>query len=197
MNNKWERIKRKYPIGGIVRGEIIKHTVFGVFIDVKDEDLQGFIPIIDFGMEYYDKFHLNNDKGNHNIINDTTPSFYPEIGFEMPFKVTGYNNNSFENKWELWLSIKVNKMPRIDWDLTKRKYPKGSKVFGSVIRHTNLGVYVNINDDPLEGFIPSFCFGKKDPFKNYPSIGSQGVFNVMNYSIDIEGHEEKNQIFLK
>ncbi|NME70072.1 S1 RNA-binding domain-containing protein [Flammeovirga aprica] len=190
-------MEKKYLKGEVIQGKIIRHAPFGVFVDIGDINIEGFIPTIDFGIEYYDKFHLDHDNGNHDIINDAIPSYYPEIGFEMPLKITGFNEKTIDNKQQLWLSVRVNEMPAIDWSLTKKTYPKGSKVFGEVVRHTNLGVYINIEDDPLEGFIPSFCFGKEHPFKNYPYIGTRKLFEIVNYSIDLEGRKEQNQIFLK
>jgi ribosomal protein S1 len=44
----WYSIKAKYPIGTFVRGEVIQHWPFGVFLDMGEPGVTGLIRIEDF-----------------------------------------------------------------------------------------------------------------------------------------------------
>jgi ribosomal protein S1 len=44
----WYSIKAKYPIGTFVRGKVIKHKPFGVFLDIGEPGVTGLIRIVDF-----------------------------------------------------------------------------------------------------------------------------------------------------
>jgi ribosomal protein S1 len=44
----WYSIKAKYPIGTFVRGKILQHMPFGVFLDIGESGVKGLIRIVDF-----------------------------------------------------------------------------------------------------------------------------------------------------
>ncbi len=44
----WYSIKAKYPIGTFMRGKVIQHQPFGVFLDIGEPGVKGLIRIIDF-----------------------------------------------------------------------------------------------------------------------------------------------------
>jgi ribosomal protein S1 len=44
----WYSIKAKYPIGAFIRGKVIEHQPFGVFLDIGEQGVKGLIRITDF-----------------------------------------------------------------------------------------------------------------------------------------------------
>ncbi len=44
----WYSIKAKYPIGTFVRGKVVQHLPFGIFLDIGESGVKGLIRIVDF-----------------------------------------------------------------------------------------------------------------------------------------------------
>jgi ribosomal protein S1 len=44
----WESIKDRYQIGTFVRGKVIQHMQFGIFLDIDEPGVKGLIRIVDF-----------------------------------------------------------------------------------------------------------------------------------------------------
>jgi hypothetical protein len=44
----WYSIKAKYPIGAFVRGKVIQHRPFGIFLDIGEPGVRGLVRIVDF-----------------------------------------------------------------------------------------------------------------------------------------------------
>jgi ribosomal protein S1 len=44
----WENIKEKYQVGTFIRGEVIQHMHFGIFLDIGEPGVKGLIRIVDF-----------------------------------------------------------------------------------------------------------------------------------------------------
>jgi ribosomal protein S1 len=44
----WESIKDRYQIGTFMRGKVIQHMQFGIFLDIGEPGVKGLIRIVDF-----------------------------------------------------------------------------------------------------------------------------------------------------
>jgi ribosomal protein S1 len=44
----WKNIKSKYQIGMFVRGKVVQHMHFGIFLDIGEPGVKGLIRIVDF-----------------------------------------------------------------------------------------------------------------------------------------------------
>jgi ribosomal protein S1 len=44
----WENIKEKYQIGTFIRGKVVQHMHFGIFLDIGEPEVKGLIRIVDF-----------------------------------------------------------------------------------------------------------------------------------------------------
>jgi ribosomal protein S1 len=44
----WESIKDRYQIGTFIRGKVIQHMQFGIFLDIGEPGVKGLIRIVDF-----------------------------------------------------------------------------------------------------------------------------------------------------
>jgi ribosomal protein S1 len=97
----WEIIRRNYPLGKILKGKVISHFPFGIFIDIGDEDVIGIVPVVDFAEKNPSKRE------------------YPPIGEEVNCIIFGYTN---DDRNQIWVSInpKVFCIPTISigisWD---------------------------------------------------------------------------------
>jgi ribosomal protein S1 len=85
-DQSWECIKSKYKIGQILQGKVIRHTPYGVFLDIGEVEVKGLIRIPDF---------LDDGAMNEEM--------YPEIGSQVTGVVTGYNE---ANRYEVCLNAK-------------------------------------------------------------------------------------------
>jgi ribosomal protein S1 len=72
----WESIKEKYQIGTFLRGKVIQHMHFGIFLDIEEPGVKGLIRIVDF----VDEGEMRED-------------LYPAIGSTVGGVVYGYSDN--------------------------------------------------------------------------------------------------------
>jgi ribosomal protein S1 len=70
----WYSIKAKYPIGTFIRGKVIQHQSFGVFLDIGEQGVKGLIRITDFGVTVGGIIYENSDSENAQINLTTKPS---------------------------------------------------------------------------------------------------------------------------
>ncbi len=70
----WESIKDKYPIGSFIRGKVVQHMHFGIFLDIGEAEVKGLIRIVDF----VDEGEMRED-------------LYPAIGSTVGGVIYGYS----------------------------------------------------------------------------------------------------------
>jgi ribosomal protein S1 len=44
----WENIKEKHQVGTFIRGKVVQHMHFGIFLDIGEPEVKGLIRIVDF-----------------------------------------------------------------------------------------------------------------------------------------------------
>jgi ribosomal protein S1 len=85
----WDEVALAYPIGSIIKGTVMYHAAFGIFLNVGHPLMLGLVRIVDFV-----------DEG---II---TPDLYPAIGKEVRGLVLGYD----ESNNQIVLSMKPSNL---------------------------------------------------------------------------------------
>ena len=82
----WELVKQKYSKGSLVEGVVEHHAPFGIFVDIKHQNLKGIVQITDF-------------------LDDgiMTEKKYPKIGEKISAVVIGYTEDI---RNQIWLSMK-------------------------------------------------------------------------------------------
>jgi ribosomal protein S1 len=70
----WESIKNKYKIGSFIRGRVVQHMQFGIFLDIGEPEVKGLIRIVDF----VDEGEMRED-------------LYPAIGATVGGVIYGYS----------------------------------------------------------------------------------------------------------
>ena len=86
----WDESKKRFPVGGRVRGTVTEHQPFGIFVDIDDPNVTGLVQITDFL-----------DEGT------MTPERYPAIGTSIDAIVLGHKERPSN---QIWLGVKPSQL---------------------------------------------------------------------------------------
>ncbi len=104
MNSQlWSQVKIKYQLGKLIYGKVEFYALFGVFVDIRDENVKGIIQIPD-----------SLDSGA------LSSEMYPEIGSLVGAVVVDYTEN---DRNQVWLSVKPSVLQK---SLVKLRIPVAS-----------------------------------------------------------------------
>jgi small subunit ribosomal protein S1 len=125
----WTDISEKYPVGSIIKGEVVNIVNYGAFVKL-EEGVEGLVHISE--MTWTKRI-------NH-------PSEVVSVGQEVTVKVLGID----EEKREISLGMKqVEVNP---WELVSEKYPPGTVIEGKVRNLTNYGAFIEI-EEGIDGLL--------------------------------------------
>ena len=130
MNNPWENVEEKYPVGAKVKGTVRNLTNYGAFVEL-EEGVDGLLHISD--MSWVRKI--------------THPSEVVRKNEEIECVVTSVDKKNRRIALGLKQMTEDPWVPRIP-----SKYHTGDRVVGKVTKITNFGVFVSLEDD-LEGLL--------------------------------------------
>ncbi|MDD2276354.1 MAG: 30S ribosomal protein S1 [Smithellaceae bacterium] len=127
--NPWEKLKEKYPVGTMVKGQVRNITNFGVFVGIED-GIDGLV-------------HVSDISWKHRV---THPSEYFKKGQEVEAVVLNIDvdNEKF--------SLGIKQIEKNPWEELPRKYAPGSVVTGKITNFTDFGIFVEI-EDGIEGLV--------------------------------------------
>jgi small subunit ribosomal protein S1 len=130
MNNPWETVEEKYPVGAHVKGVVRNLTNYGAFVEL-EEGVDGLLHISD--MSWVRKI--------------THPSEVVHKNEEIECVVTSVDKKSRR------IALGLKQLSEDPW-VTKipEKYRPNQIVKGKVTKITNFGVFVSLEDD-LEGLL--------------------------------------------
>ncbi len=129
LPNPWDLIENKYPAGTKVKGKVVNLVSYGAFIEV-EPGVEGLI-------------HVTELSWTKRI---TKPSDVLKVGEEVEAVVLGVNRN------EQKISLGTRQLETNPWDAAEAKYPRGTKVKGTVRNLTSFGAFVEL-EDGLDGMI--------------------------------------------
>ena len=130
MNNPWENVEEKYPVGAKVKGTVRNLTNYGAFVEL-EEGVDGLLHISD--MSWVRKI--------------THPSEVVRKNEEIECVVTSVDKNNRR------IALGLKQMTEDPWvSRIPSKYHTGDRVVGKVTKITNFGVFVSLEDD-LEGLL--------------------------------------------
>lgn len=130
MNNPWENVEEKYPVGAKVKGTVRNLTNYGAFVEL-EEGVDGLLHISD--MSWVRKI--------------THPSEVVRKNEEIECVVTSVDKKNRR------IALGLKQMAEDPWDSRiPSKYHTGDRVVGKVTKITNFGVFVSLEDD-LEGLL--------------------------------------------
>ncbi|MBR7064569.1 MAG: 30S ribosomal protein S1 [Treponema sp.] len=125
----WMHFEDKYRVNDIVTGKVTKLTDFGAFIEL-EEGIEGLVHISEFSW----------------TKKISKPSELLKIGDEVKCMILGYDIQGGK------VSLGLKQTTENPWDTIGDKYPIGQKVKGKVVKVTNAGAFVEL-EDGIDGFL--------------------------------------------
>ncbi len=119
--NPWTLLSEKYPVGAVIKGTVRNITDFGIFVGV-EEGIDGLV-------------HVSDLSWTHRVKH---PSELFTKGDEVQAVVL---NIDVDNER---FSLGVKQLTDDPWDTLPRRFPRGTKVTGKVMKITDYGVFVEI-----------------------------------------------------
>ncbi len=162
LDNPWDTIDKRYPLGTIMKRPIKKILAFGMFVEI-EEDVDGLIHVSDISWE-----------DNYTI----SPSDY-RVGDEVEFKILEYR------KADMRISCGIKQLTVSPWEVVKEKYPPRSRVAGVISTITNFGVFVKLEDN-IEGLVHISELSKRkiENIEEHFKIGDKVNAIVMGVDVD-------------
>jgi small subunit ribosomal protein S1 len=127
--NPWTLLQEKYPIGAVIRGKVRNITDFGIFVGV-EEGIDGLV-------------HVSDLSWTHRVKH---PSELYQKGDEVEAVVL---NIDVENER---FSLGIKQLTDDPWDTLQKRFPRGVKVKGKVMKVTDYGAFVEI-EPGLDGLV--------------------------------------------
>jgi small subunit ribosomal protein S1 len=129
MDNPWEKITERYPVGSVVEGKVVNLTDYGVFVEL-ESGVEGLV-------------HISEMYWTREIKH---PSKVLSMGETIKVMVLEVNPETKR------VSLSLKQTTPNPWEKLKEKYPVGTIVKGVVRNITNFGVFVGI-EEKIDGLI--------------------------------------------
>ncbi len=162
VQNPWELISEKYPIGTVIEGKIKNITDFGLFIGIDDE-IDGLVHISDISWTKRIKH----------------PSEVYKKGDVIQAVVLDIDKSSER------FSLGVKQTQEDPWKNVAERYAVGTEISGTITNVTDFGVFVEL-EEGIEGLVHVSEISKekiKTPVEKY-NVGETLTAKVMNISSD-------------
>ncbi|EIM65238.1 30S ribosomal protein S1 [Desulfobacter postgatei] len=162
VENPWEVISQKYPVGTIIEGKIKNITEFGLFIGI-DDDIDGLVHISDISWTKRIKHPSEIYKKN-----DTIQAVVLDI-----------------DKANERFSLGIKQTQVDPWETVAERYDVGKEISGVITNLTDFGVFVEL-EEGIEGLVHVSEISKeniKSP-KDHYQIGETITAKVMNINSD-------------
>ncbi len=125
----WENVEERFPKGEKITGKVVNLTKYGAFIRL-DEGVEGLIHVSEMSWTK----HINH------------PSEILEVGQEIECVVLEVDKENHK------ISLGLKQLEPNPWEVAAEKYPKGTRVSGTVRNLTTFGAFVEI-EEGIEGLI--------------------------------------------
>ena len=162
-DDPWVHFEDKYKVNDIVKGKVTKLTDFGAFIEL-EEGIEGLAHISEFS--WVKKIQKPQDLVKSN---DTVECM-----------ILGYDLQAGR------VSLGLKQVTENPWDNIEEKFPTGTRLTRKIVKITNAGAFVNL-EDGIDGFLHgddiSWTKKIKHPGSEY-SVGQE--IEVMIISLDKE-----------
>ena len=129
QNNPWDNIEQKYPVGTVVKGEVVNVMSYGAFVKL-EPGIEGLVHISEMSWTR---------RINH-------PNELVQIGDEIDVKILGVDPAGQQ------LSLGMKQTVANPWDEVMHKYPEGSEVTGKVRNLTNYGAFIEL-EQGIDGLL--------------------------------------------
>ncbi|MGP1458969.1 MAG: 30S ribosomal protein S1 [Treponema sp.] len=127
----WIHFEEKYHVNDVVKGKVTKLTDFGAFIEL-EEGIEGLVHISEFS--WTKKINKASDM--------------VKIGDEIDCMILGYDIQAGR------VSLGIKQVTDNPWDTIDQRYPVGTKVTGKVVKITNNGAFISL-EEGMDAFLHS------------------------------------------
>jgi small subunit ribosomal protein S1 len=127
--NPWHDLAEKYPVGTRIKGKVRNLTEFGAFVEV-EEDIDGLI-------------HISDMSWSKRVKHPSEVLKKGDVVEAMVLNIDAENQR---------LSLGLKQLATDIWDDFFSRYHVGSTIEGKVVRMTNFGAFVEL-DEGIEGLI--------------------------------------------
>ena len=168
----WVHFEEKYHVNDIVKGKVTKLTEFGAFVEL-EKGIEGLVHISEFSWT--------------KKINK--PGDMVQLGQEVEAMILGYDIQAGR------VSLGFKQATENPWDSIIEKYPVDTKVSGKVVKLTNAGAFVAL-EDGIDAFLHADDISWTKKLKHPGSELSVGQ-EVEGVILDCDPEEHKIRIGLK
>jgi len=166
MENPWESIESRYPVGSIVTGHVVNVTDYGVFVEL-ESGVEGLIHISEM-------FWTREMRHPSKVLN---------VGDEISVMVLEVNAASKR------ISLGLKQTTQNPWETLKNKYPEGTIIKGVIRNITNFGIFVGV-EDGIDGLIHTSDISWKHRVKHPSELFKKGQeIEAMVLNIDVENEK--------
>lgn len=125
----WVHFEEKYHVNDIVKGKVTKLTEFGAFVEL-EKGIEGLVHISEFS--WTKKVNKPGDMVN--------------VDDDVEAMILGYDIQAGR------VSLGLKQTQENPWDSISEKYAVGTKVAGKVVKITNIGAFVSL-EEGIDGFL--------------------------------------------
>ncbi len=156
----------KYQVGDVLSGEVTGAVDFGIFVKIED-GLEGLVHIseLDWG-----------------LVEDTRSMF--KVGQKVQVKVIEVKDDK--------ISLSIKQLRENPWVSASKKYSKGDKVDGVVIKYNKHGALASI-EEGVAGLVHISEFESEEALKTELPLGSVHKFTITLF----EPNEQKMTLSIK
>ena len=168
QEDPWATFEEHFKVGDVVTAPVTKMTTFGVFIEIAP-GIEGLAHISELSWTK----RINNPK---EVLN---------IGDVVKCKILGYD---LEKKR---VSLGIKQLEENPWDTIEERYPVGTVLSRPVVKVTNAGAFVNL-EEGIDGFLHSDDVSWTKKIKNMSSFCKEGdVIDVTVTKVEPENRRIK------
>ncbi len=149
-SDPWESFEEHYQVDDVIEGTVTKLTDFGVFIEL-EEGIEGLAHISELSW----------------VKRISHPREILSIGDKVQAKILSYN---LENKK---ISLGIKQVTENPWDSIEEHYPVGHRLSGTVVKVTNSGAFINL-EEGIDGFLHIDDISWTKKVKNMSSFCKEG-----------------------
>ncbi|MDR2435706.1 MAG: 30S ribosomal protein S1 [Puniceicoccales bacterium] len=129
MQNPWDNIERRYPIGSAVTGRVVNMVAYGAFVEL-ESGVEGLVHVTE--MSWTKRINK--------------PGEMVRIGDEIEAKVIGIS------KEDQKIALSLKQLEPNPWEMVYRNYPVGARVRGKVRNMTTYGAFIEL-EEGVDGMV--------------------------------------------
>ncbi len=150
QEDPWTTFENKFNVGDVIKAPVTKITTFGAFIEI-EPGIEGLA-------------HISELSWTKRINN---PKEVLDVGDVVEAKILGYDLDKKR------VSLGLKQLEENPWDSIDARYPTGKTLSKPVVKITNSGAFINL-EDGIDGFLHIDDISWTKKIKNMASFCAEG-----------------------